>query len=49
MEDKEVKVRKVKKTVRQPKTTFVEMTRSDGLVANVHPNNVEKFKAQGYK
>ncbi|MBT7350191.1 hypothetical protein HN803_05365 [candidate division WWE3 bacterium] len=43
-------VKKVIKKATPKKVEFVEMVRqSDGLVANVHINNVAKFKNAGYK
>jgi|APSaa5957512535_1039671.scaffolds.fasta_scaffold730922_1 hypothetical protein len=40
---------KVVKKATPKKDTFVEMVREDGLEANVHSNNVHKFKKAGYK
>lgn len=42
-------VKKAVKKTTPKKDKFVTMTRADGLKANVHPNNVAKFKDAGYR
>jgi len=45
----EIKKKVASKKRAKKQSEFVEMTNSAGVKANVHKNNVEKFRDQGYK